>query len=308
MRVVDITTRIMMNKYLRNVLIGILFTVLSIFVIFTASSVSYKLKENHDIFYISDNEDDSDNNEYIMKIFTWANEPDEFGNEIRQLSELELSASVYTGNLYGKRSLYEILGEYSDESYKGICVYSQIDRDFEYTFPIITIEYDGKIECKYSADIGEGWLYYGKSKNYMLDGEKTRKDATASGNGFLTVCPRVFGIFAYEDSMKSCSEKMQEYNEVREVYLLDVCPELPTAMNRRVGKEYTMHIFVTAYDSVNTEKVNASADIEITCYSPEYILYKDLLLAGYEDLLMNRNLNSFIKINLAEYEQIEITK
>ena len=297
-----------MKKYFRNVFLAIGITALGVYLIFTISSIEDRLKNDNQILCVFDSEYSADPDDRIMEIYTWANEMDKSGTEVRRLAELTPGTPVYTGTLYGKCELVELYGEYSDESYEGIYGYSSVENDYKFSDPIITIEYDGRIECRYSVDLGEGWLYYGKTKNYMLDGENTNRDASGIGNQSLTIRPNVCGIRELKNSLNYCSEDMREYNEYREVNLLDVCPELPLRLDHCIGDEVITHILVTAYDPADTEKINASADIEITYFRGGKLDYNKLLTDGYSDLPKVRDLHPFMKVKVVRYEQIEIVE
>lgn len=294
----------MMKKYLRNVILGIVIAAVGIFLIFTISSISYKLKSDDQILYISDDEV-TDTTERIMKISTWVNETQPDGTEVRNLVGLTPDTPVRTGNLYGKRRLSELFGDYSDKTYDEAYIWSAVETDYKYRNPTITIEYDGKIECKYSVDLGEGWLNYGKPKNHLIDSEHTNADVSAVGNRSIAISPNVCGIIGVEYCLDNCSKEMQEYNERKKVDLTDVFPEVPKNLDMYIGDEIITYIFITAYDPADIEKINATAVLKVTYFRGGNVDYKKLITSGYDDILNARELSPFISITMTEYEQIE---
>lgn len=106
--------------------------------------------------------------------------------------------TLYVGRLRCLTPLSELFREYPNEIYDGVLIYTEShdNADFAFDDPVITLEYDGRIECRYSLDVGDGLLYYGKTKNYMPESLSLRS-STVYGNRSVTVVPYVRDLSTY---------------------------------------------------------------------------------------------------------------
>lgn len=290
-----------MKKYAVRVILIILAFMAGVMIIFTLSSISSRLRDDNQSL-IGEASADEPQDEHILIIYAWANELSSTGTEQRILRELTGDRAMYVGSLKQRVPLSVLFPEVG---YEGFYCYDYVGGDSDFCNPVITFEYDGGIECRYSIDFGEGWLGYGAAENYLLKSSNFNGDASAYGSGSLTVCPNVCGLVNLEGNLGYCSDAMQKYNSYEKIRLLDICPELPIGLDQPIGGRFTLHLFVTAYDPADAEKVNASADIEITYFTGGSLDYSALINSGHGDKLDSYELYSYIKLRLADYSQIE---
>ena len=170
-----------MKKYVIRTLLLILLAVSGVYLIYTLSAAAYAMKKEPQTLYASESDDSVE--DHILRIHAWVNESDGNGNEVRKLAELNENEPVYVGRLQFLTPLSELFREYPNEIYDGVLKYTESHDNAEPALddPVITLEYDGRIECRYSLDVGDGLLYYGKTKNYMPESLSSRSSA-AYGN------------------------------------------------------------------------------------------------------------------------------
>ena len=93
------------------------------------------------------------------------------------------------------------------------------------------------------------------------------RSSTVYGNRSVTVVPYVRGLNGIEEMVSRVHSEMAEYNSIEKVSLLEVCPDLPAALDQVIGDRITLHILVNCYDNLDEKKVNASADIKSRTFS-----------------------------------------
>ncbi|MCI8387174.1 MAG: hypothetical protein HFE63_01755 [Clostridiales bacterium] len=279
---------------------------LAVWGIFTFSEASYKLHNNDEQVLFCADDASIEEAEQILKIYTFANEIDDYGNEERRLCRLEVNKPVYAGRLREKVLLSSM--PYAADGYNDYYIYQgKSGDDVDFFDPIITLVCDGTIEVKYSID--RGWLEYDKSDDYKISEVKGNRDSSAYGSNSLTVRPYVTAIVEAEQVFEYCSSDMKNYNEYARVNLRDICSRLPAKYSSIYGNLYITHLLVNVYDSADTQKINASADIKISYFTgwksgPYYTLVDD----GFAEALEDYELYPYIKLEIVDYSQIESFK
>ena len=292
-----------MKKYVIRTLLLILLAISGVYLIYTLSAAAYAMKKEPQTLYAPESDDSVE--DHILRIHAWVNEPDDAGSEVRKPAELNEKEPVYVGRLQCLTPLSELFREYPNEIYDGVLIYTEShdNADFAFDDPVITLEYDGRIECRYSLDVGDGLLYYGKTKNYMPESLSLRS-STVYGNRSVTVVPYVRGLNGIEEIVSRVHSEMAEYNSIEKVSLLEVCPDLPAALDQVIGDRITLHILVNCYDNLDEKKVNASADIKITYFLPQNVNFISIIRSGHGNALSVRDLSTYIKLEVVDYQQI----
>ena len=113
--------------------------------------------------------------------------------------------------------------------------------------------------------------------------------------------PYVRGL---KEMVSQVHSEMAEYNSIEKVSLLEVCPDLPAALDQVIGDRITLHILVNCYDNLDEKKVNASADIKITYFLPQNVNFISIIRSGHGDALSVRDLSTYIKLEVVDYQQI----
>lgn len=185
-----------MKKYVIRTLLLILLAISGVYLIYTLSAAEYAMKKEPQTLYAPESDDSVE--DHILRIHAWVNEPDDAGSEVRKPAELNEKEPVYVGRLQCLTHLSELFREYPNEIYDDVLIYTEShdNADFAFDDPVITLEYDGRIECRYSLDVGDGLLYYGKTKNYMPESLSLRS-STVYGNRSVTVVPSVRDLSTY---------------------------------------------------------------------------------------------------------------
>ncbi len=232
--------------------------------------------------------------EHLLKIRAYANVPGEKG-ETRALSEL--SDRLIAGALMETKVI-------KDASGNEIPTFSAAKDDWLYRDPIIVLESDGKIEAKYSAAIGEGWLRFGESKENLTN---SNRDATAAGYDRLVIQPNISDFHSVKPTFLNVREDMRGYNRIEKLRIRDLRPDVLIPSDEAVFERACARLFIKVYDRSDDTKLIASAEILIEDLSG-CMSAKNVIDAGRTDILSDRELFHHTSLTLENYEQIEIIK
>ena len=286
-------------KTIYKVMLGIAAAVSAVSLIFVTSMMSYRLEETDQILYTK--EMPADDADKLIKLSTWTNIRHDNGTESRSVAVLTEGSPLYSGPLryYDKHILA------NGQTYF-LCQYNDPDW-YEMENPTITIEYDGPIEAKYSVDIGYGWMYYGKSQRNKLVEEMSSDDCIGRGNYNLAVKLNIDKELLADNSRYSfCSEEMQAYNKTETIKLRDKYPDIPVSYTNVSGKLVEVHLFVTAYDNADPEKVMAKATVRITRFLGwDDFDVTELAESGFGSVLLDYEFMPYTKLELIDYWQVE---
>lgn len=287
-------------KTIHKVILGIAAAVSAVSLIFVTSMMSYRLEETDQILYTKEMPDgDMDK---CIKLSTWTNIRREDETELRATAVLAEDTPLYSGPL----RYYEERTASNGQTYF-MCQYDDPDW-YEVENPTITIEYDGPIKAKYSVDIGYGWMYYGKSRLNKLVDETSSDDCVGRGNYNLAVKLNIDRELLADNSRYSfCSEEMQAYNQTETIKLRDKYPNIPVSYANVSGKLIKVHLFVTAYDNADPEKMIAEATVRIT----RFLGWDDLDIPalaedGFGNVLLDYEFMPYTKFELIDYWQVEM--
>ncbi|MBE6612429.1 MAG: hypothetical protein E7632_08050 [Ruminococcaceae bacterium] len=286
-------------KTIHKVILGIAAAVTAVSLIFATSMMSYRLEETDQILYTK--KMPADSADRLITLSTWTNIRREEGTESRAVAVLAEDTPLYAGPL----RYYEERTASNGQTYS-FCQYDDPDW-YEMENPTITIEYDGPIEAKYSVDIGYGWMYYGKSRQNKLVDETSSDDCVGRGNYSLAVKLNIDKALLADNSCYSfCSEEMQAYNKTETVKLRDKYPNIPVSYANVSGKLVEVHLFVTAYDNADPEKVMAEATVRITRFLGwDDFDITELAEDGFGSVLLDYEFMPYTKFELIDYWQVE---
>lgn len=286
-------------KNIHKVMLGIAVAAAAVSLIYLTSMMSYRLEETDQILYTK--EMPADSADRLIKLSTWTNIRREDGTESRAVAVLAEDTPLYSGPL----RYYEERTASNGQTYF-LCQYDDPDWN-EMEKPTITIEYDGPIEAKYSVDIGNGWMYYGKSQLNQLVDETGSDDCVGRGNYNLAVKLNIDKELLADNSRYSyCSEEMQAYNKTETIKLRDKYPKISSSYANVSGKLVEVHLFVTAYDKADPEKVMAEATVRITRFLGwDDFNITELAESGFGSVLLDYEFMPYTKFELIDYWQVE---
>ena len=286
----------------RKIIFGIVLFCGIVGLIYISSMCSYRLEETDQVLFTKDEPITYDKK--MIKISTWANYLHDNLTESRAVAVISEKEPVYSGALryYEKHKSAE-----GNEYY--LCQYDDPDW-YEMDSPTITIEYDGPIEAKYSIDIGNGWMYYGKSHLNKLVEPESSEDSIGRGNYHMAVKLNIDKTLLSSNSIYSyCSDEMREYNKTETIMLREKYPNVPNAYANISGKLIQVYLFITAYDKADTEKIMATATIKISRFNGfdgwQDWDEKEIAERGFQNMLLDYEFMPYIKFELVDYWQVE---
>lgn len=204
----------------------------------------------------------------VVGVFAWVNE---WGTGFEAIGEERHVEKLVPGVEY----IVGQLRKYDVNEFTGFNnIKMDPDDDMRYMYPVVTFNYSGWVNFRYSIDNGSGWLYYGptakglKTGNwqYLPSEENYEGDASGWGTGATSLSCAVNGrdnLYVNLHDM-SVSDDLRGYNYLTTMKLGELSENVPAEYAGREREVWTSHIVVDAYKVDPREAGNGDVKPEVS--------------------------------------------